>query len=84
MGTICSETTPVVWPPSAAERVCEGHHDLFQRGVAGPLAEAVDGHLDLARPGGDGRQRVGDGEAQVVVAVDADDRVATDAGPRRA
>ena len=50
----------------------EGHHDLLERRVAGALAEAVDRDLDLARAGLDGGQRVGRGEPQVVVAVDAD------------
>src|SRR5262249_16895581 len=40
----------------------------------GALADAVDGAFDLARPGGDGGQRVGHGQPQVVVAVDADRR----------
>src|SRR5262249_22753951 len=53
----------------------DGHHDLFQRRVAGPLADAVDGALDLPRPLGDGRQAVGHGHAQVVVAVDAEDHL---------
>ncbi len=49
------------------------HDHLFQRGVAGSLTEAVDGHFDLARTGLDGGERVGRGEAEVVVAMDADD-----------
>ena len=51
------------------------HHDLFQRAVAGPLADAVDRALDLPGAVLDGGQAVGDGQAQVVVAVDADDRL---------
>ena len=54
------------------------HHDLFEGGVAGPLAEPVDRDLDLPRAGLDGRKGVGRGEPQVVVAVDADRRVAAD------
>ena len=50
----------------------EGHDDLLQARVAGPLAEAVDRDLDLAGARLDGGQRVRGGEAQVVVAVDAD------------
>ena len=50
----------------------QGHDDFFQRAVAGPLADAVDRALDLARAGLDGGQAVGHGQAQVVVAVDAD------------
>ena len=51
------------------------HHDFFQRAVAGPLADAVDRALDLAGAVFDGRQAVGHGQAQVVVAVDADHRL---------
>ena len=29
----------------------ERHHDFFERSIAGPLADAVDGTLDLPRPG---------------------------------
>ena len=48
------------------------HHDhLLQGGVARPLADAVDAHLHLARPGVDPGQAVGHGQAQVVVAVHA-------------
>ena len=55
------------------------HHDLFERGVAGALAESVDGHLYLARTGLHCRQRIGGGKTQVVVAVDADRGVASNA-----
>ena len=54
------------------------HDDLFERGVAGALAEAVDRDLDLAGAGLDRGQRVGRGEPQVVVAVDADRRLVAD------
>jgi hypothetical protein len=47
------------------------HDDLFERGVAGALADAVDGALDLRRAGAHGGERVGDGEPEVVVAVAA-------------
>jgi len=52
------------------------HHHLFQRAVAGPLAQAVDGAFDLTRaadhhPG----QRIGHRHAQVVVAMHAPDRL---------
>ena len=56
----------------------ERHDDLLERRVAGPLAEAVDRDLDLARAGLDGGERVRRGEPEVVVAVDADRRVAAD------
>src|SRR3954468_15015594 len=51
------------------------HHYLFDRGVASPLADAVDAALDLARAGLDRRQRVGNGHPEVVVAVDRDGRL---------
>jgi hypothetical protein len=53
----------------------DGHHDLFQRGVAGPLADAVDGAFDLPAAGADARQRVGHRHAEIVVAVDGEDRL---------
>src|SRR5947209_10238256 len=52
------------------------HDDLFERGVAGALADAVDSALDLARARAERREAVGDGEAEVVVAVHADGHVA--------
>jgi hypothetical protein len=51
------------------------HRDFFQRAVAGALADAVDGAFDLARAAFDGGQRVGHGQAQVVVAVRAEDHI---------
>ncbi len=53
----------------------QGHDDFFQRAVAGPLADAVDRALDLSGAVLDGGQAVGHGQAQVVVAVDADHRL---------
>ena len=50
-----------------------GHDDFFEGAVAGPFAEAVDGAFDLAGAFLEGGQAVGDGQAQVVVAMDADD-----------
>ena len=52
----------------------QGHHDLLEGAVARPLADAVDRALDLARARRDGGQRVGDREAEVVVAVHRDAR----------
>ena len=52
------------------------HHDLFQRGVAGALAEPVDRALHLTGTRGDARQRVRDREAEVVVAVCRHDELA--------
>ncbi len=52
----------------------ERHHDFFERAVAGPLADAVDGALDLAGAVFDAGEAVGHGQAEIVVAVDADHR----------
>ncbi len=46
------------------------HDDLFQRRIAGALADAVDRALDLPGAGLDAGQRIGDREAEVVVAMD--------------
>ena len=56
----------------------QGHHHLFERGVAGTFAEAVDGDLHLAGAGLHRGQGVGRGQTQVVVAVDADDGAGAD------
>ena len=53
----------------------DGHHHLFERGVAGPLADAVDGAFHLPAAGADARQRVGHRHAEVVVAVHGEDRL---------
>ena len=50
----------------------DSHDDFFQRGIAGPLADAVDGAFHLPGAVFDGFQAVGHSQAQVVVAVDAD------------
>jgi hypothetical protein len=47
----------------------EGHDDLLERRVAGAFADAVEGALDLRGARADGRQRVRDRQAEVVVAV---------------
>ena len=62
---------PVVERQAIAAHV-QRHHDLFERGVAGALADAVDRALDLPRAALHRRQRVGDGQAEVVVAVRAE------------
>ena len=52
----------------------DGHHDLFQAAIAGPLAQTVDRALDLARAADlDAGERIGDSHAQIVVAVDRPD-----------
>jgi hypothetical protein len=48
----------------------EGHHDLFERRIARALANPVDRALDLARTAPDRRDRIGDGETQVVVTIE--------------
>ena len=56
-----------------AMRVAAGpkqHHDLLERAVAGALADAVDRALHLPGAGEDTREGVGDGQAEVIVAVD--------------
>src|SRR5919198_3118655 len=51
-----------------------GHDDLFERGIAGALAQTVDGALDLPGAADLHRgERVGDREAEVVVAMDGPD-----------
>ena len=45
------------------------HHDFFQRGIACPLADAVDGAFDLPRAAGDAGQRIRHRHAEVVMAV---------------
>src|SRR5262249_52682678 len=50
----------------------ERHDDLLERGVAGPLPDAVDRTLHLAGALLDGRQRVRHGETEVIVAVHRD------------
>src|ERR1019366_2142558 len=50
----------------------QGHHNLFQRGVAGPFAESVDSALHLPRAVEHTSQRVGHRHAKIVMAVHAD------------
>ena len=52
------------------------HHDLFQRAIAGPLTDAVDRALDLARPRLDPGQAVGHRQPEIVVAMDTEHRIA--------
>ena len=51
------------------------HHHLFERGIARPLADAVDGALDLPRAGTHAGQRIGHRHAEIVVAVHREDRL---------
>ena len=55
----------------------QGHDDLFQRTVTGPLTDAIDGALDLSCACNDGHQAVGDRHTEIVMAVDADDGAVT-------
>ena len=55
------------------------HDGFFEAGVAGALADAVDGAFDLPRAIGDAGEAVGDGETEVVVAMHADDGAIADA-----
>ena len=52
----------------------ERHDDLFERGVAGALAQAVDRAFDLPGAMTDRGQRIGRRHAQIVVAMDRNDR----------
>ena len=68
----CGRSPRVTAPVCRPRRACAGvqqHDDLLQRGVAGPLADAVDRALDLAGPGLQAGERVGHGQPEVVVAV---------------
>jgi hypothetical protein len=47
----------------------DDHGHFFQRGIAGPLADAVHGAFHLSRTGVDSGQSVGQREAEIVVAV---------------
>ena len=51
------------------------HHDFFQRRIARPLAEAVDRALDLPCAARDAGQRIGDREAEIVMAMGREDRL---------
>ena len=59
------------------------HHDLFERRVAGALADAVDRALDLARAGLHRGQRIGDRQSEIVVAMRRQHRAVADAAGRR-
>ncbi len=45
------------------------HHDFFERGVAGALADAVDGAFDLPRAGAHAGERIRHRHAEIVVAM---------------
>ena len=71
-----SVRTSVSTPLEVVAPRAQRHHDLLERGVAGPLADAVDRALDLTGTVRHAGQRVRDGQAQVVVAVRRDHVVA--------
>ena len=52
-----------------------GHHHLFERRVARPLADAVDGAFDLPRAAAHPGERIRHRQAEVVVAMDGEDRL---------
>ncbi len=51
----------------------EGHHHLFQGGVAGTFANTVDGNLRLSGAGFNTGQGIGRGEPQIIVTVNTHD-----------
>ena len=53
----------------------QGHHQLLEGGVAGPLADAVDRALELAGSVLDGLEEIGHGKPEIVVAVHRDHRL---------
>ncbi len=52
-----------------------GHDDFFEGGIAGAFADAVDGAFDLAGAALNAGEGVGDGEAEVVVAVGGEEDI---------
>ena len=52
----------------------QGHDDLFERGIARPLPQAVEGALGLAGAVLQRGQGIGHGHAQIIVTVHAEDR----------
>src|SRR5208337_4419503 len=49
-----------------------GHHDLFERGVAGPFAQAANGDIHAAGPRRHRGQRVGRRHAEIIVTMEAE------------
>src|SRR6202008_1774501 len=56
--------------------------DFFERRVSGTFADSVDRAFHLARARGDRGQRIGNGEAEVIVAVRAEDNIWMRSKPR--
>src|SRR5512138_3034968 len=55
-----------------ALHVLQGHYDLFERSVAGTLAEPADRRVDEACTGADPGEGVGGGHSEVVVRMHLD------------
>jgi hypothetical protein len=55
-----------------AQDVPRRHHHLFQRGVAGTFAQAIDGGAGVRSASLQRGQRVGGGQAEIVMGVDFD------------
>ena len=51
------------------------HHHFFQRRIAGPFTQPVDGALHLSRASFDGGETVGNRQAEIVVAVTTNHRI---------
>ena len=51
------------------------HHDFLERGIACPLADAVDGAFDLPRAAGDAGQRIRHRHAEIVMAMHREHRL---------
>jgi len=54
------------------QRHSQGDHDLFQRRIAGALAEPVDGYVHALRAGPHSGQRIRGGHSEIVVPVESD------------
>src|SRR5690348_7468398 len=57
-------------PDSAQPEARHGGGNLFQRGIAGPLAQAEDANAGVVRPATQRGECVGGGQSQVVVPVE--------------
>src|SRR5436305_15251924 len=55
----------------------EGHGYFLEGGIAGALADAIDGAFNLTGAGADCGEGVGDRQPQVIMAMHADDRLAS-------
>ena len=62
-----------------AVQLAQTHHDFFQGGIAGPLAQAVDRGVQMRRTGDGSRQCVGSRQPQVVVGMHLDVQISRSA-----